>query len=283
MPSCCSESALSAGLGPYQISLEQQLQFHFLCEDVELHSYDLGGPRDVNAEISRLATTVARPNDPERAKVPVLAAQVAPEDPLPAEKAKIFTQQEKFILHPEPPARPRRCHMISEQNAARPRVGLLAAHAAILWPVEDIPSNVGEPLVAGWFQVPHSEFADRLILDRRPQNHGERRLAWLRLPLGCQLGKLVLAPSKSCRGSGYDLTTFFSQLREHCSGLSRQCVGRFSDDAEAMDYRGVPGKLYVLAMICLGMGDVNSTDIAQETHIAILEAGNAIAPGGLMQ
>ena len=157
------------------------------------------------------------------------------------------------------------------------------AGAAMLWPREDVPIVGGEPLVAGWFSVPHSEHADRLILDRRPQNHDERRLSWLHLPLGCQFGKLVLGPEQSCRGSGYDLTTFFSQLREHPSGLSRQCVGRVFDGSEALSHGGVPGKEYVLAMTCLGMGDLNSTDIAQETHAAILSTGNAIAPGGLMQ
>ena len=80
------------------------------------------------------------------------------------------------------------------------------AGAAMLWPVEDIPVVNGDRLIAGWFSVPHSESADRLIMDRRPQNHGERRLSWLRLPLGCMLGRMVIAPHKSCRGSGYDLT-----------------------------------------------------------------------------
>ena len=301
---CCDERKLKKALGPFEVSLEQQLQFHFLCEDirqsccltpvvgrgaallhehVELHSDFLGGSRDVNAEISKLANTVARPVIPERAKVPAVAAQVRPEDHLPPAKARVFCQQELLVLPSEPPGRPRRCHMISQDAEYQLRTRLLAAGAAMLWPVEDIPISGGEALLAGWFAVPHSEDADRLILDRRPQNHGERRLTWLRLPLGCQFGRIILGPKKSVRGSGYDLTTFFSQLREHPSGLSRQCVGREFDGGEYASHSGVAGQRYVLAMTCLGMGDLNSTDIAQETHIAILSAGAALAPGGLMQ
>ena len=77
-----------------------------------------------------------------------------------------------------------------------------------------------------------SEDADRLILDRRPQNHGERRLSWLRLPFGCMFGRVILGPSKSIRGSGYDLGTYFLNLREHPSGLGSQCVGREFDGAD---------------------------------------------------
>ena len=94
---------------------------------------------------------------------------------------------------------------------------------------------------------------------------------------------MVIAPHKSCRGSGYDLTTCFSQLREHPSGLDRQCVGREFDGRDFASQGGVAGRRYVLAMTCLGMGDLNSTDIAQETHVAILASGDALAPGGLMQ
>ena len=92
--------------------------------------------------------------------------------------------------------------MISHASESQLRERFLAVGAAMLWPVEDIPVVDGEPLVVGWLAVPHSEAADRLILDKRPQNHGERRLAWLRLPLGCQFGRMVLGPGKSCRGSG---------------------------------------------------------------------------------
>ena len=131
--------------------------------------------------------------------------------------------------------------------------------------------------------MPHSEAADRLILDRRPQNHGERRLSWLRLPLGCMFGRVILGPSKSIRGSGYDLSTYFSQLREHPSGFDRQCVGREFDGADFVAFGGVAGRKYVLAMTCLGLGDLNSTDIAQETHLSILARGDALAPGALME
>ena len=124
---------LSRALGPYNVSLEQHLQFHFLCADirqsccltpvvgrgaaslhehVELHSSFLGGSRDMNSEISRLANTVARPVDPDRAKVPAIAALVLPEDHLPPAKAKVFMEQDKLVLQQEPPRRPRRCHMI---------------------------------------------------------------------------------------------------------------------------------------------------------------------------
>ena len=83
-----------------------------------------------------------------------------------------------------------------------------------MWPLSSVAHSGSEPLITGWFAVPHSAEADRLILDRRPRNHGERRLGWLRLPLGCMFCRVIVGAGEGIRGSGYDLSTYVSQFIE---------------------------------------------------------------------
>ena len=134
-----------------------------------------------------------------------------------------------------------------------------------------------------FFGVPHSKLYDRLILDRRPQNSCERRLQWLSLPLGPQLCRILLSSEQTLRGSGYDLSTHFTQLREHESGIRYQAVGRFFYGWECPGYGLVDDKLYILAMNCLGMGDLNSTDIAQLVHEEVLSDGGALHLEGFLR
>ena len=302
--SSSSLASLSAKFGPYSISAEQYIQFCSLHEDFsrmcrlapvvsrgtatlqthfEAFEEQLFSSTSVNDTISRLATSVARPVIPSRAKVPPTAALVRPEDHLRPREAKVFCDQSRLVLKPEPPGRPRPCHMISRDNEHELRLKLLEAKAAKVVPLSSVAHADGQPLVAGWFCVPHSEGADRLILDRRPQNHGERRLAWLHLPLGCQLCRVVLSRDEGIRGSGYDLSTYFSQLAEHESGWDRQAVGRCFDGGVYSEFGGVSGTRSVLIMICLGMGDLNSTDVAQETHLCVLDSGGGLCRDGLLE
>ena len=97
------------------------------------------------------------------------------------------------------------------------------------------------------------------------------------------LTRICLKPNGGIRGSGYDLSTYFSQLREHPTGLDRQCVGRFFLGDLYTEYGCRPGRLYCLALTSLGMGDVNATDVAQETHLEILNDQNCVYHDGLLR
>ena len=114
-----------------------------LQDHVEIHDTFLAESRDVNAEITKLANTVARPVDPVRAKIPTVAAKVRLEDHFPLERARVFCSQDKLVVRPEPPGRPRRCHMISHTSEAALRLRLLDSGAAMLWAVEDVPCATG--------------------------------------------------------------------------------------------------------------------------------------------
>ena len=94
--------------------------------------------RAVNTAISSLASTVAKPVDPERAKIPSCAAQVLPELHLDKKKAHEFCHQERLTLKPEPPGRPRRCHMCTEKAEVELRHRLLESQAALVWPLDEI-------------------------------------------------------------------------------------------------------------------------------------------------
>ena len=168
--------------------------------------------------------------------------------------------------------------MVSEIEEAK-----LRTCAARCLPASQVPVSEGVPLIAGFFIVTHSEWYDRLILDRRPQNSRERRLQWLSLPLGPQLCRILLSPLQTIRGSGYDHSTYFTQLKEHESGIRYQSVGRFLYGWQCPGYDLVEDELYVLAMNCLGMGDFNSTDIAQLVHEEALEDHGALFRPGLLR
>ena len=173
--------------------------------------------------------------------------------------------------------------MISEIEEAKLRNKLLSTCAARCLPASQVPVSAGVPLIAGFFTVPHSEWYDRLILDRRPQNSRERRLQWLSLPLGPQPCRILLSPLQTIRGSGYDLSTYFTQLKEHESGFRYQAVGRFVYGWQCPGHNIVEDELYVLAMNCLGMGDLNSTDIAQLVHEEALDDHGALFRPGFLR
>ena len=162
--------------------------------------------------LARLAQSVAKPVVSARVKVPTTAAAIVPENFLHGEQRRAFCNQEEWTLRPEPGGRPRCCNMISLTEEDSLRRKLLDCHAARLLPEEDAPhdAETGRVIAAGFFAVPHSEEWDRLIMDRRPLNHGEAKQRWMKLPLGGMLCKLVLPAHRTVRASGYDLATYFT-------------------------------------------------------------------------
>ena len=109
-----------------------------------------------------------------------------------------------------------------------------------------------------------------MIFDRRPQNHEEIRFGWAKLPHGCQFCQLILEQSETIRGSGEDLSTYFYQLEQLPSFYRRNAFGRSFDGGEYVEYGGVKGVKYRMALRVIPMGDLNAVDIAQETHLAVL-------------
>lgn len=68
---------------------------------------------------------------------------------------------------------------------------------------EDVPRDQdGNLIYSGMLAASHKEEAYQLILDRRPQNAGERRLAWTKLPHGSILTLIKLNRKQTLRGSG---------------------------------------------------------------------------------
>ena len=235
--------------------------------------------------LKRMVATVAKPVLASRVKMPKAAAAIAPELYLKGEQRRAFCNQQEWTLDPEPMGRPRACNLISVDEEILLRRRLLECGAAELLPVEQAPRDEQsqQVIAAGFFCVPHSDEFDRLIMDRRPLNHGERRQKWMKLPLGGMLVKIVLKPTQTVRGSGYDLSTYFTQLREHESGRTRNIVGRCfcGDDYEL--YGGQASQRYILSLRCIGMGDINAVDVAEETHIEILSDFGALHRPGLLR
>ena len=101
--------------------------------------------------------------------------------------------------------------------------------------------------------------------------------------MGSMLARLCLRPAEGIRGSGYYLSAYFSQLREHPSGLDRQCVGRLFLRDSYTEFGGRPGRLHCLVLTSLGMGDVNATDVAQQTHLDMLDDHGCLHHEGLLR
>ena len=118
-------------------------------------------------------------------------------------------------------------------------------------------------------------------MDRRPLNHGEHRQRWMKLPLGAKLTRLVIGPRQAATGSGYDLSTYFTQLKQHESGVRRNTVSRIVGGLGYEAYGGLPSRKYMLALDCIGMGDINAVDVAEQTHLGALDAHGALHRPGL--
>ena len=70
---------------------------------------------------------------------------------------------------------------------------------------DDLTGLAVRQLVAIRKCLARSDVKDRLILDRRPANSGERRLHWATLPYGPMLCQFVLHDDQELRASGDDL------------------------------------------------------------------------------
>ena len=90
--------------------------------------------------------------------------------------------------------------------------------------------------------------------------------------MGPQLGRIVLKPFHSLRGSGDNPKTFFPRIKQHRRAISRNAFGRPFIGSMFPSLGLEPHKEYVACMDVLGMGDLNAVDIAQQCHEEILKS-----------
>ena len=149
--------------------------------------------------------------------LPARAACLRPECLLPESRAREFLDFKARVLEPQPPGaeHPVPCYMISKSHERTIRNMFLSSGMAVLVEETQVATrDDGRLLLAGGFSVFHKEHANRFVFDRRPQNFGEKRLGWARLPLGSQFVRLVLSNNEGIRGSGDDLRSWFYQLKD---------------------------------------------------------------------
>ncbi len=294
-------------LGPWQVSVFQEQAFeHMLLDNLSFcrlrPSVQEGPSRGIarflgllqdferrwespnvraDAAFFEAANSVALPVVVDRLSLPSPAGTIDPAEILPEPYRTAFLDMDART-DPEwhQYGLPRSCYRVAASEESMLRERMLSAGMAQLIEVSDIPVNRWEnPLLAGLFGVAHKKASDRLIFDRRPQNSGERRLGWAKLPLGSQLSRLVLPPEFGVRCSGDDLRSWFYQLLNAPDSLARNVFGRVFDGSE-VDPRhgGRPGVAYRMALRVIAMGDLNAVDIAQQTHLEMLMAFACMKP-----
>jgi hypothetical protein len=179
---------------------------------------------------------------------------------------------------------PRPCHRVSPAEETKLRLRLLATGMARLIHIDEIPLGpTGKPLVGGLFAVPKDADKDRLIYDRRVQNHGEHRLNWLNLPNASLLCQLRLEDGEYLRGSGDDLRNYYYCISHHDAWHPYNAVGRpVVGDDSLLAHGALPGETYYTCLKVAGMGDHNSCDIAQVMHEGVLRANDALPAESLM-
>jgi hypothetical protein len=132
------------------------------------------------------AAKTAIPVKTERVALCDPAGTVRPGDILPPDLARAFEDVPSRVRDDvDVSSYPRSCYLVSEAEEKKLRRRLLDTKMARLVEESMIPLGPdGKLLLAGLFCVTHKEDFDRLIVDRRPANHTEKRLGWSRLPMG---------------------------------------------------------------------------------------------------
>lgn len=129
----------------------------------------------------------------------------------------------------------------------------------------------GNIVSGGLFAVPHKTETDRVILDRRPMNELEKRVVMAKLPHGSLFTQIILPKNSSIRASGDDLSNYFYLLKHHEEWLGRNTIGSPVKGRDFVDLGCDPKKEYMLSFRVIAMGDTNAVDLAQETHLQILQ------------
>ena len=228
-----------------------------------------------------LSSTVAMPVDLSRLSWPEQAGTIDPLQFLSGEVLKYATSGEWLLpreMWTEERIHPR--HLISPANEVELARKILISKGGTLIPESEVlRDSEGEPIVAGWFVVPHKPESDRLICDRRALNQIEARVVGDPLASPLLLTRLQIPARHEIRGSGDDLSDYFHTLGRVVEPGSG-CVGRplrgaeFSDLIPGIDPHGS----YFLQLTTYGMGEHNSADVGQSTHTGMLRQAGLLAP-----
>ena len=251
----------------------------------EFEKHWAGSDELAGARFTETCHTVAKPVVLDRLKLPAEAGRL---DPARVLEEPFLSEYLDFEGRVQPCwdviEWPNACYRVSEGDEAELRHMLLSSGMAVLLDASQVPrGRDGRELLSGLFCVDHKPGSDRLIFDRRPANSGEVRLNWARLPMGAQLGRILLPRGSQLRGSGDDLRTFFYQLKNLDGALGRNAFGREVRGEDVSDFGGRPGCFYRMALRVVAMGDLNAVDVAQATHLAILQKGGAMRAGTVLE
>ena len=180
----------------------------------------------------------------------------------------------------EPASATKGCFKVEPQDLFEVNLKLLRSGVATLIPEHmGLKDSHGNTITGGLFAVDRKPSSDRIILDRRPFNELERRLVWAKSSHGSLLTQIIVPPGFSIRGSGDDLSNYFTFEKHNPEWLPRNIVGQPFDGAGYEEFGGEKGKSYLLAFQVVAMGDLNAVDIAQQVHLEILQDGQCMQPG----
>ena len=222
----------------------------------------------------------AKPVKPERMSLPDTAGIINPLDFLKGKNREIFENFAERVPHDIPPPKPTKALVkVSPDDLPIVYRKLIDSGVATLIPIEmALKDQDGNIVSGGLFAVPHKEATDRIILDRRPQNELEKRVVMAKLPHGSLFTQLIVPKSHSVRASGDDLSNYFYLLRHHESWLGRNTVGKPVKGKHFLDYGCEAERDYILSFKVIAMGDCNAVDLAQETHLQILQDAGCMDP-----
>ena len=91
--------------------------------------------------------------------------------------------------------------------------------------------------------------------------------------MGSMFARVRLNDKHELRGSGSDLESFFNQLAQHPTGLSRSAFGREVSIEEAQRFGFTFREASRMVVSVCGMGGRNSTAFAQALHLQVLQTG----------
>ena len=233
------------------------------------------GPIDLDAMCQN-----AKPVKPERMSLPEKAGILDPRHFLKGSNLEVFENFASRVPHDIPPPKPTKA-VVKVDPSDLPKVyrKLIEAGVATLIPTSmALRDKEGNIVSGGLFAVAHKEATDRIILDRRPQNELEKRVIMAKLPHGSLFTQLIIPKSCSIRASGDDLSNYFYLLKHHEEWLGRNTVGKPVKGSMFADLGFNPEEEYILSFRVIAMGDCNAVDLAQETHLQILQDAGCMRP-----
>ena len=235
---------------------------------------------DLEAQ-SRQALPVVK----DRIALPSTAGVLNPYLHLSKERRAVFKDLDKLVLPPALwPELKKPCHKVARDQEDSIVELMLQKKMGVLLPEESLlKDRNGNLVLGGFFSVPKDSSSDRLIYDKRPGNQIVRRLRWATLPSSSCLTKIHLAPGDVLVGSGDDLKCYYYMLQLPPCAYKLNPVGRRVSPS-ILNKAGLnPSGKYRLCLTVMGMGDVNSCDLAQGIHEAVLRNNDALQVEETMQ